>query len=215
MKILHRSERRRRAVTVVVAAIAAFCSTVAAAQQASPNSSAAEGSNPLTEIIVTAERRPENLQTTPIAVTVLSEDNLVKKGVVQMADLQNASPSLSISPAGLTASVNIRGIGLDSGSPAVVPGVASYRDGLWQPPILTTDTFYDIGSVEVLRGPQGTFVGSNSTGGAIFINSRSPDFNGLHGDLQAQVGNYSEWATQGAVNLPINDTWAARVAFDV
>jgi iron complex outermembrane receptor protein len=58
-------------------------------------------------------------------------------------------------------------------------------------------------------------VGSNSTGGAIFINSRSPDFNGLHGDIQAEVGNYSEWATQGAVNLPIDDEWAGRVAFAV
>src|SRR5277367_2472055 len=209
MKNLHRSERWMRAVTVFLAGLAVFCFTVASAQQVGPGSSTeGRASDALTEIVVTAERRSENLQTTPIAVTVLSADELVKKGVVQMADLQTASPSLSISPAGLTASVNIRGIGLDSGSPAVVPGVASYRDGLWQPPILTTDTFYDVGSVEILRGPQGTFVGSNSTGGAIFINSRDPDFNGLHGDVEAEVGNYSEWATQGAVNLPIDDAWA-------
>jgi len=198
------------AVAASLAGLAAFCAPVARAQQAGPSSSDA-----LTEIIVTAERRPENLQTTPIAVTVLSADELVQKGVVQMSDLQTASPSLSITPAGLTANVNIRGIGLDSGSPSVVPGVATYREGLWQPPILTTDSFYDIGSVEILRGPQGTFVGSNSTGGAIFINSRDPDFNGLHGDVQAQVGNYSEWGTQGALNLPIDDAWAARVAFAV
>lgn len=198
------------AVTASLAGLGAFCSTVATAQQAGPSSSDA-----LTEIVVTAERRSENAQTTPIAVTVLSADDLVQKGVVQMSDLQTASPSLSITPAGLTANVNIRGIGLDSGSPSVVPGVATYREGLWQPPILTTDSFYDVGSVEILRGPQGTFVGSNSTGGAIFINSRSPDFNGLHGDIQAEVGNYSEWATQGAVNLPIDDEWAGRVAFAV
>jgi iron complex outermembrane recepter protein len=216
MKILHRSERRMRAVTALLAGLATFCSTVTSAQQVGPSSSTeGRASDALTEIVVTAERRPENLQTTPIAVTVLSAEELVQKGVVQMSDLQTASPSLSISPAGLTASVNIRGIGLDSGSPAVVPGVATYREGLWQPPILTTDSFYDIGSVEILRGPQGTFVGSNSTGGAIFINSRSPDFNGLHGEVQAEVGNYSEWATQGAVNLPIDGQWAARVAFAV
>jgi iron complex outermembrane recepter protein len=198
------------ALAASLAGLGAFCATVATAQQAVPSPSDA-----LTEIVVTAERRPENAQTTPIAVTVLSADELVQKGVVQMSDLQTASPSLSITPAGLTANVNIRGIGLDSGSPSVVPGVATYREGLWQPPILTTDSFYDVGSVEILRGPQGTFVGSNSTGGAIFINSRSPDFNGLHGDIQAEVGNYSEWATQGAVNLPIDDEWAGRVAFAV
>ena len=114
----------------------------------------------------------------------------------------------------MTANVNIRGIGLDSGSPAVVPGIATYRDGLWQPPILITDTLYDVDSVQVLRGPQGTFVGSNSTGGAIFINSHDPDFNGVHGYAQLQAGNYSDVGFQGAVNLPIDDAWAARVAFD-
>ena len=147
----------------------------------------------LQEVVVTAERRAENLQTTPIAATVLTGDQLEQKGVVQMADLQNASPSLSITNAALTANVNIRGIGLDSGSPSVVPGVATYRDGLWQPPILVTDSFYDIGSIEVLRGPQGTFVGSNSTGGAIFINTRNPDFDGLHGNVEVLGGTIPTW----------------------
>jgi iron complex outermembrane receptor protein len=218
VRIFHRSTPSRRVATAL-AYIAVLCSAATAVAQ--QQTSVPSGSNPadketeLQEVVVTAELRAENLQTTPIAATVLNADELRQKGVLQMADLQTASPSLSITPAGLTANVNIRGIGLDSGSPSVVPGVAGYRDGLWQPPIVTTDSFYDIGSVEVLRGPQGTFVGSNSTGGAIFINSRSPDFNGLHGDVQAQTGNYSDWGLQGAVNLPIDDTWAARVAVHV
>ena len=169
----------------------------------------------LHDIVITAERRTENLQTTAISATVLDGKDLIRKGVVSIADLQNATPALSITAAGLTANVNIRGIGLDSGSPSVVPGVAEYRDGLWQPPITSTGTLYDIASVQVLRGPQGTFVGSNSTGGAIFINSRDPDFKGVHGYLQLQLANYSEQAVQGAVNLPINDDWAARVAVDM
>ncbi len=169
----------------------------------------------LQEVVVTAERRAENLQTTAISATVLDSSELVQKGVVTIQDLQNASPALSITPSGLTANVNIRGIGLDSGSPAVVPGVAEYRDGLWQPPIITTDTLYDVDSVQILRGPQGTFVGSNSTGGAIFINSRDPDLNGVHGYAQLQYGNYSDFGGQGAVNLPINDAWAVRVATDL
>ncbi len=173
------------------------------------------GQQQLQEVVVTAERRAENLQTTAISATVLDSSELVQKGVVTIQDLQNASPSLSITPSGLTSNVNIRGIGLDSGSPAVVPGVAEYRDGLWQPPIITTDTLYDVGSVQVLRGPQGTFVGSNSTGGAIFINSRDPDLNGVHGYAQLQYGNYSDFGGQGAVNLPINDTWAVRLATDM
>jgi iron complex outermembrane recepter protein len=203
-----------------VLAAAGLCLTHSALAQQPPaagSSSAAQagGSTELQEVVVTAERRTENLQTTPIAATVLNSEGLTQKGVVQIADLQNASPSLSITNAGLTENVNIRGIGLDSGSPSVVPGIAEYRDGLWQPPILGTDTLYDIGEVEVLRGPQGTFVGSNSTGGAIFITSRNPDFNGLHGNVQAFGGNYSDWGLQGAVNLPLSDAWAARIATDL
>ena len=169
----------------------------------------------LEEVVVTAQKRTENLQTTAIAASVLNNEALDKKGVVQIADLQNATPSLSITSAGLTSNVNIRGIGLSSGSPQVVPGVATYRDGLWEPPIVSTDTLYDIGSIEVLRGPQGTFVGSNSTGGAIFINSRSPDFNGLHGDVEVLGANYADFGARTAVNLPISETLAGRVAVNV
>ncbi len=205
-------------VVAMATAAGALClcrPTPAFAQQNSSGAAVAAASDQLQEVVVTAERRTENLQTTGIAATVLNADELVQKGVVQMQDLQTASPSLSITPAGLTSNVNIRGIGLDSGSPSVVPGVATYREGLWQPPILTTDSFYDVGSVEILRGPQGTFVGSNSTGGAIFVNSQSPNFNGLNGYLQAQGANYGDAALQGAVNLPIDDVWAARVAVDL
>ena len=121
---------------------------------------------------------------------------------------------LTITDAGLTQSVNIRGIGLSSGSPAVANGVATYVDGLFQPPIVTTNRFYDIANVEVLRGPQGTLVGSNSTGGAIFINSHNPVLNEWGGYGEASAGNYSDAAAEGAVNLPLGETFAARVAGD-
>lgn len=217
MKRSCRSKRAFGSTAVrLLAAAAGLClATTTWAQQAataSPAASQQTGPEQLQEVVVTAERRTENLQTTPIAATVLDSDELVQKAVLGIQDLQTAAPSLSITPAGLSQNVNIRGIGLDSGSPSVVPGVALYRDGLWQPPIVTTDSFYDIGSVQVLRGPQGTFVGENSTGGAVIINSRDPDFEGLHGNVEAFGGNYSDWGLQGAVNLPISDTWAARVA---
>jgi iron complex outermembrane recepter protein len=207
---------------IAAAALAAADLTVTTATAADQSTTTASASTQasadigeLQEVVVTAERRRENLQTTAISATVLNSGELLQKGVITIQDLQNASPSLSITPAGLTANVNIRGIGLNNGSPYTVPGVAEYRDGLWQSQILTTDTLYDIASVQVLRGPQGTFVGDNSTGGAIFINSRDPDFDGVHGYLQLQAGNYSDTGVQGAVNLPINDAWAVRVATDL
>jgi iron complex outermembrane receptor protein len=205
------------AASVSLMALALGAATSVRAQAADPGGAGqGAGGAQLKEVVVTAERRVENLQTTPIAASVLDSSALDKKGVQSLADLQTATPALSITNTGLVANVNIRGIGLDSGSPQVVPGVSSYRDGLWQPPVTTAANFFDVASVEVLRGPQGTFVGSNSTGGAIFINSRNPEFGeGVSGNVEVFGGNYADAGTTGAVNLPINDHWAARVAFNI
>lgn len=164
------------------------------------------------DIIVTAQRRDESLQQVAVAATAITGDSLQEKGVQKLDDLQRVAPGLSISDAGLTQSVNIRGIGLASGSPAVSNGVATYLDGVFQPPIVTTNSFYDIASVEVFRGPQGTFVGSNSTGGAIFINSRNPELGELGGYAELSAGNYDAIGAEGALNLPVGDTLALRGA---
>lgn len=201
-------------------AIGLFLSTAIAlpmaaqAQDAAAPSATADAkpSGGLAEIVVTAQRRVENLQDVPIAATSLSSDGLTEKAVTRLSDLQFAAPSLSISEGGLVQSVNIRGIGLASGSPSVANGVATYVDGLFQPPIVQTGTFYDIADVEVLRGPQGTLVGSNSTGGAIFINTRSPDTKSVNGYGEASYGNYDAVSLQGAVNVPLSSDFAIRAA---
>ena len=163
-------------------------------------------------IIVTAQRREENLQDVAIAATAYQGDQLQAKAIDSVADLQFAAPSLSVTDAGETQSVNIRGIGIASNSPNVSNGVATYIDGLFQPPIVTSIPFYDIATIEVLRGPQGTLVGNNSTGGAIFINSQNPDVGAVEGYAQASYGNYNRYEAEGAVNLPISDTLAVRAA---
>ena len=108
----------------------------------------------LEEVVVTAQRRNESAQSVAIAVTALNGEELDDKAVVRLDDLQFASPALTITDAGLTRSVNIRGIGLASGSPAVTAGVATYVDGVFQPPIASGTAFYDIATVEVhsIRG---------------------------------------------------------------
>ncbi|HTM96627.1 MAG TPA: TonB-dependent receptor, partial [Croceibacterium sp.] len=180
--------------------------------QAAPESQAQEKAEAPPEIIVTAQRREENLQDVPIAATALSGDQLADKAVQSLEDLQYAAPSVSITDQGLTQSVNLRGIGIASGSPAVANGVATYIDGIFQPPIVTSSSFYDIASIEVLRGPQGTLVGSNSTGGAIFINTANPNINGIEGYAKAHYGSYDAYGAEGAVNLPLGDTLAVRFA---
>ncbi len=191
----------------VIAAGAGLASPVAA--QDSPDG-ATEDTPPI--IIVTAQRREENLQDVPIAATAMSGEMLEDKAVKNLADLQYAAPSVSITDQGLTQSVNLRGIGIASGSPAVANGVATYIDGIFQPPILTSSSFYDIGSVEILRGPQGTLVGSNSTGGAIFINTQNPSTDQVKGYAKASYGSYDAISGEAAVNLPLSDTLAIRAA---
>jgi iron complex outermembrane receptor protein len=173
---------------------------------------AQETSEALDEVVVTAQRRVENLQQVPVAATALNAAELQAKSVARLGDLQTAAPSLSITDAGQTQSVNIRGIGLASNSPNATAGVATYVDGLFQPPIVQANSFFDLSSIEVFRGPQGTLVGTNSTGGAIFINSASPDLTQLSGRAQAGFGNYQGREAEGALNLPASETLAFRVA---
>lgn len=186
--------------------------STAPAQGAAPAADDPSNTSILEEIIVTAQRRAENLQDVPIAATSLSAEGLAEKAVTRLSDLQFAAPSLSVSEGGLVQSVNIRGIGIASGSPSVANGVATYVDGIFQPPIVQTNSFFDIASVEVFRGPQGTLVGSNSTGGAIFINSRNPELDQISGYAGATYGNYDAFEAQGALNLPISSTLAFRAA---
>jgi len=167
---------------------------------------------PLDAIVVTAQRRTENLQDVPIAATAISGDQLEDQGVFRLNDLEFAAPSLSITDAGETLALNIRGIGLASNLPTVTNGVALYIDGLFQAQIVNSVPFYDIQNVEVLRGPQGTLVGNNSTGGAIFINSSDPTTLGVEGYAQVGYGNFDRFEAEGAINLPVSETLAVRAA---
>jgi iron complex outermembrane receptor protein len=172
-------------------------------------------SDDLGEIVVTAQRRSSSAQTTPIAITAISGNQLADKHIDGLATLETTAPNLTFNASGFTQLVNIRGIGVGSSSAAIVPGVALMYDGLFQGETIGLNVpFYDIADTEVLRGPQGTFVGQSSTGGAVLITSQNPNFDGVNGYAEAQFGNYSERKVQGAINLPINDILAMRIAFN-
>jgi iron complex outermembrane recepter protein len=168
------------------------------------------------EIIVTAERRATNLQTTAIAATVMTGEDVANKGVSVVDQLQFISPSVAVNNFGQGIDFNIRGIGKAEHNSQTTTGVITYRDGVATfPGYYTAEPYYDLASVEILRGPQGTFVGENATGGAVFVTSNDPEINGGHtGYIQADLGNYDTFAAQGALNLPAGDTFAARVAFN-
>jgi len=170
----------------------------------------------LTEVVVTAERRRENLQTTPISASVVTGEELSNAGISTVDQLQFITPAATVNNFGQGIDFNIRGIGKAEHNTQTTTGVITYRDGVATfPGYFTAEPYYDIARVEILRGPQGTFVGQNATGGAVFVTSQDPILNGgYRGYFQGQVGNYSDLAAQGAVNLPVSDTFAMRLAFN-
>lgn len=171
-------------------------------------------SEKLAEVVVTADKRVTNLQQTPISATVMTGSQLLHAGVINVNQLETISPSLSVNNFGQGNDFNIRGIGKGEHNTQTVTGVVTYRDGVATfPGYFQDEPFYDLSNIEVLRGPQGTFAGENAIGGAVYITEAPPNFNGVHGYLTLQHGNYNDTMAQGAVNIPMTHTLASRVAF--
>jgi iron complex outermembrane receptor protein len=156
----------------------------------------------------------ENLMSAAVSASVLSGAQLGNKGVATVDALQFAMPSVVVNNFGQGNDFNIRGIGKGEHNTQTTTGVITYRDGVPTfPGYFQSEPYYDVDNIQVLRGPQGTIVGQNATGGAVFVNSNDPIIGGgVHGYLNASYGNYNDAGAQGAVNLPISDTLAARVA---
>jgi iron complex outermembrane receptor protein len=199
-------------ILALVCCNAVYAQTETPTQNSNPSSSKSGG---VETVVVTAERRSTDLQKTAIAATVLSGEALQNKGVNVVDELQFIAPSLTIDNFGQGIDFDIRGIGKGEHNSQTTPGVITYRDGVATfPGYITEEPYYDVKSVEVLRGPQGTFEGQNAIGGAVLVTTNDPVIGGGYdGYVQAQAGNYYDFGLQGAVNLPIDDTLAARVAW--
>jgi iron complex outermembrane receptor protein len=199
------------------AATLAWCGAAQAQTTAPAQAQGGSSVETVKEVVVTAERRNTALQKTPIAATVLTSDDLIKTGVFTIDQLQFVSPSLTVDNFGQGNNVDIRGIGKGEHNSQTTTGVITYRDGApTYPGYIQEEPYYDIATVEVLRGPQGTFAGQNATGGAIIVNTNNPVIGGGYdGYVFAHYGNYNDGGVQGAVNLPIDSTLAARVAVNL
>jgi|HubBroStandDraft_1064217.scaffolds.fasta_scaffold02988_7 iron complex outermembrane receptor protein len=165
------------------------------------------------ELVITAERRETNLQTAPIAATVISGARLQDEGIQNLDDLQFHTPSLVVADFGQGDLFNIRGVGKDLTNVQTPSGVVTYYDGVAAfPGFFQDQPYYDVGNIEVLRGPQGTFAGQNATGGAVFITTADPKLGVTSGDIEGQYGNYNDGLIRGFVNVPLNDQLALRIA---
>lgn len=184
--------------------------TADAASQAS-----ASEATMMTDIVVTARRTAERAQRVPVAITAFSRDSIREKAINNGSDLQNFTPSLSVlgDVARNQESYTIRGMG-GSGGPGTGsgPGVVGY---FAEVPSSASGpgNFYDLASLQVLKGPQGTLFGRNTTGGAVLMEPERPKMNAAEGYIDATIGNFQRRGLQGAVNLPlVDDVLAIRIA---
>nr|WP_298931038.1 TonB-dependent receptor [uncultured Erythrobacter sp.] len=167
-------------------------------------------------IIVTATRRAQDVQDIPIAVTAVTPEQLDKQGVVNVQNITQVSPSFSTSNAQVASGsvvLRIRGVGTTSNNIGFESAVGIFVDGAYQSrPGIALSEFVDIERVEVLRGPQGTLFGRNTSAGALNITTRGPDVTEFGGFANATYGNFDLINVQGAINAPlVEDTLAVRL----
>jgi iron complex outermembrane receptor protein len=166
------------------------------------------------EVLVTAQRRAETVQSVPLAVSAATGESLARQGVKNIVDLSGQAPSLQISNgAGGNAQVFMRGVGSTNTTVVGDPAVAVHVDGIYvSRSNAISGLFYDLDRVEVVRGPQGTLYGRNATAGAINVITNAPKHD-YEGAMDVEVGNYAALTTTGMVNVPLGEALAVRAAF--
>ncbi len=167
----------------------------------------------LEEVVVTAQKRAENVQDVPISITAFSGETLKQAGVNDVRDLRRIAPNLNITTSSQQTNtrVIIRGIGT-AGNTAIEPSVASFIDGIYIPRVGSLLAgLNDIASVEVLRGPQGTLFGRNASVGALNLRTTEPS-DRLGGEFFLSGGDYGRARGSAILNVPVSDDLAARVA---
>jgi iron complex outermembrane recepter protein len=175
-----------------------------------PNPEAAS-SNELQEVVVTAEKRSENLQKTPAAVTVVRGDQLVADRIENERDLEVLAPSANFSVERENTIAYLRGVGTANDYPNSDPSVVMQINQVYTPRSATSGALYDIQNVEVLPGPQGTLYGRNAIAGVINVTTVRPG-DTFGGEAMMEAGNYSLTHEFAAINMPVTDDFKLRLA---
>jgi iron complex outermembrane recepter protein len=209
------------AVRVFIVAPLSLCylSGAALAQSGNSSSDPADSNQPagqkaaLEEVIVTAEKRSSNLQRTPISVTAFNSEALQSEQVHSLPDLKMLVPAMQMGETDGYAQITIRGIGISNFTSGQESAVAFNMNEVYvSRPIAQLGGLFDVSSLEVLRGPQGTLYGRNATAGSINISTTRPTDN-WSGYVSVTAGNYAAVRTEGAIGGPIvSDLLEFRVA---
>jgi iron complex outermembrane recepter protein len=192
----------------------ASVSTIAWASTALAQSAPATDGE-MSDIVVTAQRKSQNLQDVPVTITALSADTLRSRGALNTFDLAQNTTSLVFAGASSTlATVFMRGLGDSSFNSNAIPSVGFYLDDAYMGSSFgLNQALLDLDRVEVLKGPQGTLYGKNTTGGAIRFITRKPDpSEPVNGTINLSGGSFGEVNADAAIGAPLSDTTAVRIA---
>ena len=165
------------------------------------------------DIIVTAEKRDESLQTVSQAITAITETELEDKNITSFVDLTAIVPGVTVAKnEGYKTVISIRGVGNETNQNAIAaPSVAYHLDGIFiASPFSLQSDFVDVERIEVARGPQGTLFGQNATGGAINVISKVPSTSEFYTKASLTIGDYSLKKASTTTNFPISDTVATK-----
>ena len=205
----------RKLQRALVACVAFGLASGALAQDAPAADAQPQTASAVEEIIVTATKRATNIQEVPIAVTALTEVQLERTGIRDIRDLPALSPSFNMNSSNTTTggtTLRIRGVGTTGNNAGLESAVGVFLDGVYfSRPGIALGDLLDIEAVEVLRGPQGTLFGRNTSAGALHIRTKRPDLSEVEAWANASVGNYDFTNIQAGTSIPlVEDKLAAR-----
>ena len=170
----------------------------------------------LDTIVVTARKREENVQRVPVAISVLGKDALARQGTYSIAQVAQQAPTLQYTSSNpRNTALTVRGLGVSFGlaNDGLEQGVGFYVDGVYNSrPAAAAFDLIDIERVELLRGPQGTLFGKNTTAGALNITTRAPTFS-TDGDFEGSVGDHGFIQAKGTLAGALSDSVAGRITF--
>ena len=197
---------------ILLATSALALSAPAVAQTAGQADETNTADHGVGDIIVTANRIETTAQDTPIALNVYTGADLAESGINSVRDLSSIDPSLNVSSSNSSAYVAVRGIASTDVTELGDPSVPVSRDGFFTNRAYSINTsMYDVARVEVLKGPQGTLQGRNSTGGLVSIITNRPKFKN-EVSASFEYGNYDTTNADAAVNLALSDNFALRAS---
>lgn len=208
---------RRALSSPVQLAVLALCGHAVAQAQTAPAAPAAAASAPVQQIIVTGTKRATSLQQTPVAITRIGSQALDDAHVTTIIDMVHLVPGFQATTQGDhgVITMTLRGVGNDSAKTEYAdPEVALFVDGVYSARAEgASSLLFDLEAVEVLRGPQGTLWGRNSTVGAINMQTAKPELGSKFGTAEFGIGDHGRFGARGAFNLPLGERAAMRLAF--